>query len=468
MKELVTLDKKIERLEDNKVKFEITIDAAEVDEAIDEIYNEVRANTRIPGFRKGKAPRKVLESNFGAEYFTSYATANLIEKYSPAVVDEADMVALRDYEYDADETVTAGEDYTYSFTIQVKPQMELSSAEPVEVKMAPLAATDEEIDQQIDLLRSYYIDLKPVTDRPVQNDDIVVYSQECEVDGAAIEEGKEERRTYVVGGGSSNPEFDEQLIGMSIDETKDFVLQSSSLGLGDQYPMVPVTAKVTVHEITEKAIPELTDEWAKNSADVESVEALRAQVAESITAEKERGFERQKSLACLEALADRLEGEVPTEIVEDSTTKAMRNLYMSLQAEGYSLEQYLMATGQDINVFSEDMQKQGAQMAKQDMALDALARALELEVTEDDIVEAFADARDTDPEDLRAEWEAEHRMATLREEILRDKAAKWLYENAKIEFTAEAAAEAEEAPAEEAAEEAAPEAEEPAAEEAAE
>ena len=117
MKELVTLDKKIERLEDNKVKFEITIDAAEVDEAIDEIYNEVRANTRIPGFRKGKAPRKVLESNFGAEYFTSYATANLIEKYSPAVVDEADMVALRDYEYDADETVTAGDELPKSFIL---------------------------------------------------------------------------------------------------------------------------------------------------------------------------------------------------------------------------------------------------------------------------------------------------------------------------------------------------------------
>lgn len=444
------MDKKIERLEDNKVKFEITIDAAEVDEAIDEVYREVNASTRIPGFRKGKAPRKVLESNFGREYFASYATANLIEKYSPAVVDEADMIALRDYEYDTDDIAKAGEDYTYAFTILVKPEMTLTSADPVEIEMPALVATDEEIDAQIDLLRSYYIDLKPVTDRPVQNDDIVIYSQECEVDGKAIEEGKEERRTYVVGGGSSSKEFDEQIIGMSIGETKDFVLQSSELGLGDQYSMVPVTAKVTVNEITEKAMPELTDEWCKNSADVENVEALRKQVAEGIVSDKQGTFERDKSLACLEELASRLEGEVPTEVKEDATTKALRNLYTNLQAQNITLEQYLMYTGQNAETFSEDMTKQGELVAKQDMALDALARALELEVTDEDIDEAFAESGSDDAETLRAEWEAEHRMSVLREEILRDKAAKWLYENAKIEFVE--GEKAEEAPAEEPAE----------------
>jgi len=463
------LDKKIERLEDNKVKFEITIDAAEVDEAIDEVYRQVNASTRIPGFRKGKAPRKVLESNFGKDYFASYATANLIEKHSPEVVDEADMIALRDYEYDTDEIAVPGEDYTYSFTITVKPEMTLSSIDPVEVEMPALAASDEEIDAQIDLLRSYYIDLKPVTDRPVQDDDIVVYSQECEVDGSAIDEGKEERRTYVVGGGSSSKEFDDQIIGMSIGETKDFVLQSSTLGLSDKYSMVPVTAKVTVEEITEKAMPELTDEWAQNSCDAENVEALRKQVAEGIVADKEGTFERDKSLACLDALASRLEGDVPTEIVEDATTTALRNLYMNLQSQGYTLDQYLVATGQNPETFAQDMQKQGEVLAKQNMALDALARGLELAVTDEDIDEAFAESSADDAEGLRAQWESEHRMSVLREEILRDKAAKWLYENAKIEFTgADAEAVAEEAVAEPeaAAEEAAvePEAEEASAE----
>ncbi|MGI6220548.1 MAG: trigger factor [Coriobacteriales bacterium] len=447
------METKIERLEDNKVKFEITIDAAEVDAAIDEVYDEVNRSTRIPGFRKGRAPRKVLESNFGAEYFSAVATANLIEEHSPQVVDEADMVPLNDFDYDAEESAKPGEDYTYSFTFLVKPELTLTSADPVEVELDPLEATDEEIDERIDTLCNYYIDLQPVTDRPVQEEDIVIYSQTCQVDGKDIDEGTEKRRTYVVGGGSKSKEFDEQIIGMNAGEEKDFILQSSELGLDSFDDVVPVTARVTVHEITEKAVPELTDEWVKKTLDIDTVEALREQTREQLVNEKKGSYERNKSFACLEALTERLEGEVTPEVVAEAGTKALRNFYMSLQASGYTLDQYLMATGTDAQTFYNDMEEQGKELAKQNMALDALARALEIEVTEDDIMEAFSEAEDATPEELRAEWENEHRMATLREEILRDKAAKWLYENAKITVKGEEAA-ADEEPAETEAEEA--------------
>jgi len=445
---LVVLDTKFERLEDNKVKFDITIDADTVDAAIDSVYRETNKNARIPGFRKGRAPRTVLQHTFGEQYFTAYATENLIEKYSPEAVDSADFIALRDYDYDTDDKlVEEGQDYTYSFTILVKPQMELTSTDPVEVTLKPLTATEDEINQQIDTLRSYYIDLKPVTDRPVQNDDIVVYSQECEINGEAIEEAKEDKRTYVVGAGSSSKEFDEQIIGMSIGETKDFVLQSTELGIDDKYSTVPVTAKVTVNEITEKAMPELTDEWAKNNCDVENVEALRKQVAEGIEADKQQNYERDKSIACLDALAERIDGEIPREVIEDATTTALRNFYMNLQNQGFTLDQYLMATGQSADSFYNDMQEQGEELAKQNMALDALARHLELEVTDEDIDEAFAEADTEDKDALRKQWEDDHRMAVLREEILRDKAAKQLYADAKVTFSEDAGEDDEEAPA---------------------
>ncbi|MGI6217571.1 MAG: hypothetical protein ACOYIK_08170, partial [Coriobacteriales bacterium] len=131
------------------------------------------------------------------------------------------------------------------------------------------------------------------------------------------------------------------------------------------------------------------------------------------------------------------EGEIPNEVKEEATTTALRNLYVSLQREGYTLDQYLMATQQSADKFYKDMEEQGELLAKQDMALDALARALELEITDEDIDEAFADAEADDPAALRKEWEDSHRMAVLREQILRDKAAKWLYDNAKVEYTKE-------------------------------
>ncbi len=429
------MNTKTERLEDNKVKFEITIDAKTVDEAIDAVYKQVNKNTRIPGFRKGKAPKTVLEHNFGAEYFTSMATANLIEEYSPAAVDDADFIALRDYEYDTDDAIVEnGKDYTYSFTIVIKPELSLSSIDPVEVELPSPVATDEEIDAQIDLLRSYYIDLESVDDRPVQEDDIVSYSRTCEINGKEIEEGKEEKTTHVIATGENMTDLDKALVGTKIAQTTTVDLPSSELGLEQEYPLVQITCKLTVLEITEKKMPELTDEWVKNTSDAEDVAGLRKQVGESIAAEKESRIDRNKSIECLEVLAERLEGEPTEEVIRECQNKALRNLYANLEAQGITLDQYLMFTGHKAEDFMKDIEEQGKMLAKQDMALDALAKALGCDVTEEDIDTAFKESNLDDPAATRKQWEQEHRMATLREEIRRDKAAKWLYENAKVTF----------------------------------
>ena len=463
-RKLVILETKIERLDDDKVKFDITIEAAEVDEAIDAVYAEAKKSAMIPGFRPGKAPRTVLEHTYGAEYFTTTATVNLIEKHSPEVVDGNDMIPLGDYDYDADDVVEAGKDYAYSFTIQVKPELELTSADPVKVQLLRTEATEEEIDQQIELLRSYYIDLNPVTDRPVQDNDIVIYSQVCSKDGEEIEEGKEDRSTYIVGGSGSTEEFDEQVKGMSIGDTKEFEMPANKLKLGYKYSG-PITAKVTVEEITEKVIPELTDEWVKENCDVEDIAALREQVGDSITSSKSQNLERDKSIACLEELTSRLVGEIPSYLQAQESTRALTNFYNNLQQQGFTLDQYLEAVGETSDEFYEAMSQQGEILAKQDLALDALAREQGIEVTEEDIDDAFANSGVEDPDGLRREWEEEYKMSTLREEILRDKTAQWLYTNAEVEFVdelpekePEEPEDAEEAAAEAGAEEAAGEA----------
>lgn len=428
------METKIERLDGDKVKFDITIDAAEVDEAIDSVYDEVKKTARIPGFRKGKTPRTVLEHQFGAEYFSANATVNLIEKHSPEVVDSNGMVPFGDYSFDADESAKPGEDYTYSFTIQVKPEYELTSTDPVSVQVLDPVATDEEIDARIDMLRGYYIDLKSVDDRPAKEDDIVAFSQECFVDGSEIEDGKSDRRTCVLGSGMFSKEFEDQLLGMSVGDTKEIEAAADDLALSDDHEG-KLTAKVTVTEITEKVVPELTDEWAKENCDVEDVEALRKQVGEGITTDKEARAKRDKTVACLKELVKRLEGaEVPEYMKAEETTKALRNVYMNLQAQGYTLDQYLMATGQNADEFYHDMENQGETAAKQSLALDALARALQIECTEDDVKEAFEGSGADDPAAIREEWENDHRMSVLREEIVRDKAAKWLQENAIVEY----------------------------------
>ncbi len=425
------METKFERLDDNKVKFDITIDAKEVDEAIDSIYDEVKRTARIPGFRKGKTPRKVLESQFGADYFAANATVNLIEKHSPEVVDDNGMVPFGDYEFDADDAAKPGEDYSYSFTIQVKPEYELTSTDPVSVQVLNPEATDEEVDARIDMLRGYYIDLNS-TDGPAKNDDIVVFSQECFKDGAEVEDGKADRRTCVLGSKMYSEEFEKQFEGMKVGDTKEFEANAEDLMITDGEGTYNV--KVVVNEITEKVVPELTDEWAKENCDAENVEELRKQVGESIAADKQRNAERDKNVACLKELVKRLEGEVPDYMKAEETTKALRNVYMNLQAQGYTLDQYLMATAQSAEQFYQDMEERGIVLAKQNLALDALARAHGMECTEDDLKEAFEGAGVDDVETLRAQWEEEHRMSVLREEIVRDKAAKWLQENANVEY----------------------------------
>lgn len=452
-RKLVILETKIERLDGDKVKFDITIAAAEVDEAIDAVYAEVKKQATIPGFRPGKAPRTVLEHTYGAEYFTATATVNLIEKHSPEVVDGNDYIPLSDYDYDAEDSVEPGKDYSYSFTIQVKPILELTSADPVKVQLLKVDATDEEIDEQIDLLRSYYIDLEQVTDRPVGDDDIVAYSQVCYVDGAEIEDGKQERTTYIVGGTGSNEEFDEEFKGLNVGDVKEIETTAGKLGISDEKYPGAVTAKIEVLEITEKVIPELTDEWVQENCDADNIEALREQVGESITSNKSQNLDRDKSVACLDELTSRLVGEVPDFLKAEETNRALQNFYNTLQQQGFTLDQYLEAVGESVDEFYGSMQQQGEILAKQDLALDALARALDIEVTEEDIDEAFAGSGADDPDALREQWESEYRMATLREEILRDKAAKRLYADAEVEFVDELP-EKEEEPAEEEADEA--------------
>ena len=436
----ITLEKTYERLEDNKVKFTITIPADEVDAAIDSVYKEVNASARIPGFRKGKAPRAVLNSNFGAEYFTSQATGNLINATAEQSVDDSDMVSLGNFEFGDEEfMVEPGKDFVYSFTIEVKPVLELSSYEPVEVTLDPLNATEEEIDEQLEVLRSYYIELKEV-ERPVENDDIVQYSQRVELDGKDLPEGSFETRTIVVGNGTK-PTLDTEIIGAEIGIEKKITATSEEVGIGDAYPGAMVDAFITVKEIHAKTQPEITDEWVKKTAEYETVDELRATIAQSIIAGKQERYENDRQLAVLDTLAERLVGEPSETYIADCNMHVLRDFFNTLESQGVSLDQYLESTGKTAEDFNKEVEEQGLLLAKQNLAIDAVIRHEEMTVSEDDILQQLFISEVDNAQDILDSWKNEKRLSELRETIIRDMAAKWLVANAKINYSGEEEAE---------------------------
>ncbi len=429
------METKFERLDDDKVKIDVTFDVAEVDEAIDSVYDEVKKSARIPGFRKGKTPRKVLEHQFGPDYFGANATVNLIEKHSPEIVDSNGYVPYGDYDYDADEAAKQGEAYSYSFTIQVKPEYELTSTDPVSVQALKTDATEKEIDERIDTLLNYYVDLNHI-DGPAKETDIVAISQECFVNGEEIEEGHKDYRSIIMEADTVSQEFKDQLLGTNVDDKKEFVATHDDLDLPEEYGD-KIDVKIEVQNITEKIVPELTDEWVKENCGVDSVDKFREQIATEIAKNKKIESDTLKVEACLEELASRLEGDAPDYMIEAETSKILRRIYTQLQSQGYTLDQYLMVTSTTPDDFYEDTKKKAKLSAKECLALDALARAQKIECTEEDLQDTFEKVDPDNADELRREWESEYQMSVLREEVIRDKASKWLSENAIVEYVDE-------------------------------
>lgn len=434
----------IEALQDNQVKLTVTVEAADVDARINKTYKDFAKKYRFPGFRPGKAPRPIIDNALGAQAVVATVTEELVNETYPLAVDAEDLFVVGRPEFtDEDLIVKEHEDLVYDVVVSVSPEFELSSYEPVEVKLPAEEATQKEIDDQLEQLREYYYDFKdaPANTKVKDGSFLDMNVKATDAEGAEIESLSAEGRIYEIGKGIFPAAFDAEIMGLKKGESKQFTVDMAAepsmmgQGLGDKAG--EVSFDVTVNVLKKKILPEVDEKFATETLGFKSLEDLMDNVKTSISNQKKDMLPRLKETECLYALQERLEGEVPDNIVEEEERMLLQSFFQQLQQQGLTFDFYLQSQGLTSDQFKEDIKKQARDVATQDAALDAWARHADYTITDEEISEEFVKSGAKDPEAMEAEWRESGQLHTLRRSIKRTRAVMEIMDSAIVTERAE-------------------------------
>ncbi len=436
-----------EEPKDNKLSAKATIPAADVDRAIAKAYKDIAKKYNFQGFRRGHAPRPVIDGMLGKETVLAQATNDVLNAAEPLILEELNVTPVGQPDFGTDPALLVqGSDYVAEVTIEVRPACELESYDAPEINMPPAEATDAEIDWQIDQLLSYQVSYEDdEEDRAVVEGDIVSVDIE-NVEGAGHLEGK--NRTLHLNGQQVAPELQAGIVGMKKGETKEIAWKWSHEHEGEVHEH-DFKVNVTLNAIKKIVTPELTDELAKNTFGYDDVAALRAAVKEEIESEKKTTLPQLKEDRVVEAMGAKLKlDEVPENYKNEIFNEIGQEFLAQLQRQNLSLDTFLRARGVKADDFIADLHAQAEERARQSLALDAVAAKLGLEATDEDVEKEFVRAGVEKVKDAVKQWKNQGRLPAIRDSIKRTKALEWLVENANVtvkDEVAERAAESDEA-----------------------
>jgi trigger factor len=418
----------VEPLEGNKVKLSVEVDEAEFEPAVDAAFKRLAREVRIPGFRPGKAPRKVLESRFGRGVGREQALQDALpEYYAKAVVETAvDVIAPPEID------ITAGQDdgpVTFDAVVEVRPTVSVPGYGGLRVQLARPEVGDEEIDRQIDRMRQVDGRLETV-DRAAREGDQVSIDITGTLDGESQDGLTADDYLYAVGSGAIVPELDEQLRGAKVGDILEFVATHP-----DPDEARELRFRVLVKEVKETVLPELTDDWAADSSDFTTVADLRADLERRMLLVRKAQAQRALRERVGEALADLVDVEAPEPMVSAEMQNRLQDLALRLSAQGHSLDQWLAATGQPAEEITAEMRATATQAVKVDLALRAVADAEGIEVSEADLdaeIDAVAARVEQPVERVRADLERGGQGQAVRSDIRKRKALDWLLERVEV------------------------------------
>lgn len=416
----------VEPLEGNKVKLSIEVGEEEFERAIDSAFRTIAREVRIPGFRPGKAPRRVLEARFGPDVAREQALRDALPDYYVDAVKEHDVDVIAPPEIE----VTGGQEsgpVTFDAVVEVRPRIDVPGYGGLRVEIPRPAATDEEIDAQIDRLREQFAELAEV-DRAAREGDVVTMSINGEEAGEPVPGLQADEYAYRVGAGSISPELDAQLAGAKVGDALAF---EGPLAGTDR----TVSFQVLVKRVQERVLPEVTDDWASEVSEFDTVEELRADLATRMA-----GVRKMQAVMALrekaaEALVQLVEEDAPDPLVQRELRARFEDLAMRLSAQGMSAEQYLAATGRTQEQLLEELREAAVQAVKVDLALRAVAEAEAIEVTDDDLdgeIQALAARVGEKPDKVRKQLERNDQLSAVRSELRTRKALEWLLEHVEV------------------------------------
>ena len=377
------------KTETNTYSVEISVSAEDFKKAVQDSYFKNRKNIQIPGFRKGKAPKHLIEAMYGEDFFYEDALEAIFPGEVEAAYKEADIKAV-DQPRDLDvKTMNVTEGLNFTFNVTVKPEITLKQYKEIEAEKETVEVTDEEIDGEIKYMLDRGSRLVDVDDRPVQSGDIAVIDFEGFVDGVAFEGGKAEKYNLTIGDGQFIPGFEDQIIGHSIGEEFDINVKFPE-DYAPELASKDAVFKIKLHEIKFKEMPELDDEFAKDQ-DYETVAELKDGVKADLLAHKEESYQHAFEDAVIEKLCENVEGEIPEVMYDNKAKENIDNFAHRVAQQGMNLDTYLGYMGLDRESYEKMMRERAVNDVKYELAIEKIVELENFEISAEDIDKEYAD-----------------------------------------------------------------------------
>lgn len=422
----------VEKLEKNMAKLTIEVAPEELEKAIEGAYQKNKSKISVPGFRKGKVPRQMIERMYGKEVFYEDAVNALIPEAYEKAVDECEEEIVSSPKIEVSQ-VEAGKPFIFTAEVALKPEVKLGKYKGVKVEKADTEVTDEEVDKEIDKERESNARNIDVTDRAVKDGDIVTLDFEGFVDGTAFEGGKGENYPLTIGSGTFIPGFEEQLVGAEIGKETEVNVTFPEDYQAEDLKGKAAVFKCTVKEIKEKELPTLDDEFASEVSEFETLAEYKADVKGRLEERKAKAAREAKEAAVIEEIIKDSDMEIPEAMIETQQRQMIDEFAQRIQMQGLTLEQYFQFTGASYDQMIEQVKPQAEKRIQSRLVLEAVAAAEKIEATEEDYEEelkSMAEAYQMEVDKVK-ELLPEKSVQQIKEDIAVKKAAEFVVDNAK-------------------------------------
>ena len=379
----------VERLEHNMAKLTIEVSAEELEGALQKAYQKQKGKISIPGFRKGKVPRQLVEKMYGPEIFYDDAANALIPEAYAKAYDESGLDIVSQPKIDVTQ-IEKGKAFIFTAEVAVKPEVTLGQYKGIEVDSFSTEVSAEEVEAKLAEEQNKNARTITVEGRPVQDKDEVVLDFEGFVDGVAFEGGKGENYPLTIGSGSFIPGFEEQLIGVEPEQEVEVKVTFPEDYHAEDLKGKDAVFKCTVHEIKAKELPELDDEFASEVSEFDTLEEYKADVEKKLREEKESTGKRAQEDQAVNAIIANAEMDLPEAMIETEARQMLDNFAQRLQQQGLTFEQYMQFTGMTVDKMTEEMRPQAEKRLKTRLVLEAIVSAENIEVSDERLDEEVA------------------------------------------------------------------------------
>lgn len=422
----------VEKLEKNMAKLTIEVGAEELEKAIEKAYQKQKKQISIPGFRKGKVPRQMVEKMYGKEVFYEDAANELIPDAYDKALEECteDIVSSPKIEVTQ---IESGKPFVFTATVALKPEVKLGKYKGVKIDKIDAEVTEDDVMAEIEKEREKSARNITVEDRPVKDGDMTTLDFEGFVDGVAFEGGKGENYPLTIGSGAFIPGFEEQLVGAEIGKEVEVKVTFPEDYQAENLKGKDAVFKCTIKEIKEKELPELDDEFASEVSEFETLAEYKEDVKKNLTEKKEKDAKNAREDAAIKAAVEVSEMEIPDAMLETQQRQMVDEFAQRITMQGLSMEQYFQFTGTNYQQMVEQVKPQAEERIKSRLVLEAIAQAENIEATEEDYEKELGTMAEVYQMELDKvkELMGEREKKNIMQDLAVRKAAEFVAENAK-------------------------------------